>query len=184
MDKKRNSFLTELLSGQKEYIYYSIRDLKENSNDIKQGRNGIIAYSKYNVNFKLNPIFTKSELLLDFFSSNLIEHQESLVNIENENCILSDRSCQKIESGVDLIRFGQYIREHPKYGHKLRSSQTECYDILFDKGMNLKPILHYSNKSPNIEIVGFCDDEDLQVDEKESLENIVKSIFSKKSFDK
>jgi hypothetical protein len=182
MDKKKSSYLDELLSGHKDYIYYSLKDFKDNLGAVEHGRNGIYAFSKNKVNLKLKPNETMSTEFPNFYGTGIIEQTASFVDQYKNNIYLKDRSNIVLIADLDIMKFEQMIGTHPIYGPKLSGSRTESYDLLFETGMELKPILHYSNEDKIIEIVGFCDNEDLEAEESSSLEEKIKSIFGKNQF--
>ena len=183
MDKKESSYIIELLSGCKNHIFYSVKDFQEDLDVVSHGRNGIYAFSKNKVNLRLKPQITQQLKFPDFFSTGIIEQTQSIVDIESNNVFLKDRTKRELVANLDIIRFRDDIITHPVYGQKLRESETKSYDLLFQTGMELKPVLHYSPESKIVEIVGFCDDEDLQAEENSSLEDKIKSIFRKNQFD-
>jgi hypothetical protein len=183
MDKRKSSYFIELITGCKEYIYYSIKDFKQDSDSVEHGRNGIHAFSKNKVNLKLKSYANFNMEFPNYFTKRIIEQTRSEVNSDSKNILLKDRTNCELVASLDILLFREYILKHPFYGTKLTESQNVSYDLLFKHGMDLKPILHYCKESKDIKIVGFCGTVNLQVEEKSSLEEKIKVIFRKSQFD-
>ena len=119
----------------------------------------------------------------NYLTNEMLEESQCEVDVEYHNILLKDRTNCEMLVSLDILLFGEYIIKHPSYGQKIYESENAAYELLIETGMDLKPILYYSENTTNIKIVGFCDNENLQIEEKSSLEEKVKVILIKNLFD-
>ena len=177
MDKKQTTYLYEFLSGYKQYLCYSLKNLTENKDTITLGRNGAIIWSKNKILVKLN-LFTKAQMLT--FGSNGFEMEtRGILSTFEDNLVLTDRSnSDGIVLTTNLPKFISSILKHPQYGHLIREGKVE--DILVNKGIELKPIMMYNpNESEKINLVGFHEINNIKTSSDKKLTDIISNFFMK-----
>lgn len=180
MDKKESSLFKELQSGYRDYIFYSLKDFKDEHKE-KSWRNGIIGHSMNKINIKLNPEDKDKQILQNNAYKIIFENIK--VNPTLNNISLEDRTGSLL-CDTDMRNFLEEIFSYPKYGKMKEEYDTEkIYDLLFNTGFYVKPILMYKLKTYDIELIGFTDDLTLHPQPSESLIEKINSVLKKRSSD-